>query len=62
MFKKLKIKISKELGFFDYGTKCHGYDIDGNHAHFYRCYDDDCPQKIQPNEYYDKEDGKWKFR
>lgn len=62
MLEKLKVKISKAICTFDYGTKCHGYAPDGGHAHYYRCYDDDCPRKIQPNEYFDKEEGKWKFR
>lgn len=62
MFENIKVKISKAICTFDYGTKCHGYAPDGQHAHFSRCYDNDCPNQIQENEFYNPKNGKWEVR
>ena len=59
MFKNIKTKFQKELGLFNYGTKCHGYDPDGSYAHNYRCRDADCPNRLADNEYYNKATGRW---
>lgn len=54
--------IKKELGFFNYGMMCHWYDeYTGLHAHDYRCRDDDCPNKLAYNEFFNKYTGKAQF-